>query len=669
MSWKSTKWRKSTALMAIAALLAALLSLSSGSPAGAATSPPGTATLYELTCDTYVNALGNPAANIGPVPNPIAISSIVATPPDPVTAGTPYTILAGTITTTVLGAVIAGARAQLGADTVQQLPTTLNLESFFLSDPATVIETQAFSLGGSGALEGDSQAAPGASFLFDATGDVVTTADTSGLAVGYAFAYAPPEDLGVPATATITEIIDGTSFRISGSFAAPVVGRLGGASTEVSFTYPFDATGSVFGGASVGPGLGTWDTTGGVDGDALGVRLAPGGDFAQQITVLPATELQFLTGVWDGLNPPTAGACVKAPAGSEQIPGATNDAEFASAIFPIAPEAPVCTNQSVDVGLGATVVIDLNNFCTDGNFDLDPTTFVATLAAGCAGPCGTLIETPAGSGIFEYTSVTDPGGSDSFVYNVNDLALQGPSVDATITINVLASACDATSGACSLTQIVDFTITGQQLTFEQTDQFVSLADPTNPDGLDGIPGNADDGELLLSGQPKTVEGSLNDITVTNARGDAAGWTVTAYSTDYGTPGGPTVATPTGDVYSCSAGTAAGLGGPSAADRLCIPGTNTHNVIPGDVAAVTPGPASAANGAAWLASLIAGGLVESTDGLPSWDTAGNNTLQAELCTAADSVSGGTFGCDADLWLGVPASAGAGDYTGSIILTLT
>ena len=42
--------------------------------------------------------------------------------------------------------------------------------------------------------------------------------------------------------------------------------------------------------------------------------------------------------------------------------------------------------------------------------------------------------------------------------------------------------------------------------------------------------------------------------------------------------------------------------------------------------------------------------------------------ATLCSSTTGVSGGTFTCSAPLKLGVPASAGAGAYTGTIVLTL-
>ena len=147
-------------------------------------------------------------------------------------------------------------------------------------------------------------------------------------------------------------------------------------------------------------------------------------------------------------------------------------------------------------------------------------------------------------------------------------------------------------------------------------------------------------------------GSLNDVTVLNARGDAAGWTVSAYATDFGTPGGPTFDAdgpgPAPAVYSCGGFSGSALAGvaPNAPDRLCIPGDNlgwapsasvAHAVIPGDVAAVTAGPASATDATAWLAELIATG---NADGIGGYE--GNPALgglnTSELCAAAANVSG-------------------------------
>ena len=83
--------------------------------------------------------------------------------------------------------------------------------------------------------------------------------------------------------------------------------------------------------------------------------------------------------------------------------------------------------------------------------------------------------------------------------------------------------------------------------------------------------------------------------------------------------------------------------------------------------MTAGAASAADAATWLATLSGGSNAAGMAGYTG--NPGVGGAQSEICSAADNVSGGTFGCDADLWLGVPASAGAGFYNGAIILTLS
>ena len=193
------------------------------------------------------------------------------------------------------------------------------------------------------------------------------------------------------------------------------------------------------------------------------------------------------------------------------------------------------------------------------------------------------------------------------------------------TISVLSNDCDATSAACSLTQVVSVTLTGTTLNMHQAGQFVTLAGVT------------------LNGDYAITNGNMQPLTITNARGTAAGWAVVGQVTDFKTTGAP----------AASCNTAAGY------NRLCIPANNLgwgpsagilHTVIPGDVAAVTAGATG--------------------DGLHPWTTPVNGTgAGSTLCSSATDHSGGTFGCNAILWLGVPASAGAGTYTGNLTLTLS
>ena len=175
--------------------------------------------------------------------------------------------------------------------------------------------------------------------------------------------------------------------------------------------------------------------------------------------------------------------------------------------------------------------------------------------------------------------------------------------------------------------------------------------------------------VVLNGNAQVSNGNMQPIVVTNARGTAAGWSVTGYVTDLGAPGAPTFSPLPGvTIAACSA--EGSFGALSAPNRLCIPGDNmgwapnaqvTHDVIFGDVASVNAGPADAADAASWLAQLIAanGSRVDGIGGLQEPNL---------LCSANTNTSGGTFQCDASLFLGVPASAGAGTYTGGLVLTL-
>jgi hypothetical protein len=179
--------------------------------------------------------------------------------------------------------------------------------------------------------------------------------------------------------------------------------------------------------------------------------------------------------------------------------------------------------------------------------------------------------------------------------------------------------------------------------------------------------------VVLNGQAQASSGTLQNLKVTNARGTAAGWTLSGFVTDLGAPGSPTITLPTGQtIAACSnAGSLGGaLGGGNVANRLCIPGDNmgwtpasaiAHDIIFGDVAQVVSGPSDATSASNWLSQLTSAGAA-GVDGIGGLQE--NNVL----CSSPTDHSGGTFACDAALYLGVPASAGAGTYTGGLVLTL-
>jgi len=322
-------------------------------------------------------------------------------------------------------------------------------------------------------------------------------------------------------------------------------------------------------------------------------------------------------------------------------------APFSTVVVNAPPTAPVCTNESTSVGITQSSPINLVDNCSDVNSNIDLTTFTIETP----GPTeGTLV---GSDGVYTYTAPpADPGAPVTLDYTVED-AGGLLSNTGTLTITVLANSCDATAASCSLTEIIVQPVIGTTMT------------------LDKVAGNVIMSPVVLNGDPQASTGSLQDLTVTNARGTAAGWTLSGFVTDLSAPGGPMLTLPppfNQTIPACSATGSLGL--QSAAHRLCIPGDNmgwapsaaiAHDVIFGDVAEVAAGPADAADAADWLSQLIAAGStgVNGIGGLQEVNV---------LCSSPVDHSGGTFACDAALFLGVPASAGAGNYAGGLVLTL-
>lgn len=292
----------------------------------------------------------------------------------------------------------------------------------------------------------------------------------------------------------------------------------------------------------------------------------------------------------------------------------------------IPPTAPSCVDQALSVGATQSIGVDPGTVCSDPNGNFTPSGATVAIVSS---PTDGSVAVNATTGVITYTNATIPlSGQDSFTFEVTDDGGLTSSPPTLVTISILADQCtwDEATGDCSLTQKIQLTVTGAAMTLDQAGSTVQL---------DGV---------TLDGDYQITSGALQQLTITNARGTAAGWSVTGVVTDfvnevYGGGG----ATP---ALQCR--TAAGY------DRNCIPGTNlawgpdaavAHTVIPGDVATVGAGAAG--------------------DSAAPWTTPMDS---AELCSAPMDQSGGTFTCDADLWLGVPASAGAGDYLALLTLTL-
>lgn len=326
------------------------------------------------------------------------------------------------------------------------------------------------------------------------------------------------------------------------------------------------------------------------------------------------------------------------------------------------PSPPTCTAEAATVLLGQPVRIDLTDNCTDVND-----------SAGGAGPLvftvgtpslGSLVATSA-AGVYTYTApAIDPGGSVTIPFTATDTSgLVSASQD--ISITILDTNCDAATTPCDLSEVVVQAVTGSVMTMDTVTDQVALT------------------PLVLNGKAQVATGAIHPITITNARGSAAGWTITAYATDFGAVGAPTFSPLPGvTVPVCSnAGAGPSIADPDVAaavnsDRLCIPGDNlgwspvatvAHDPIPGDVAQILAGSPSASSPEGWLAALVAAG--NRNDPGVGVDGLGGLRGARTLCSAPVNHSGGIFTCNATLFLGVPASSAAGVYSGSLVLTLT
>ncbi len=359
---------------------------------------------------------------------------------------------------------------------------------------------------------------------------------------------------------------------------------------------------------------------------------------------------------------PGASTIAVPPATANSFTPAASIGAFEVAEVVAPPTAPTCTNETGSVGVNQPLPINVGNNCTDvneGQGGGSPFTYsiLDNLGAAVANV----------GGAFTFTApATDPGAPIVYTFTATD-STGLTSTPGTITITVLADQCSATALPCDLQQIFVQPVVGTTMTMNK------------------VPGIVQMSPVVLNGQEQVATGALQAITVTNARGTAAGWSVTAYATDFGAAGAPTFSPLPGVTVALCSNAGAGpfianpaLAATIASNRLCIPGDNlgwtpaavvTHNDIPGDVAQVVVGTPSAASPAAWLAALVlAGNTSDPAPGVDGLGGLGGGPGAKTLCSAPVNQSGGTFTCNAALYLGVPASAGAGVYTGGIVLTL-
>ena len=312
-----------------------------------------------------------------------------------------------------------------------------------------------------------------------------------------------------------------------------------------------------------------------------------------------------------------------ATARHECSPGSTTDRltmtpALAAPFETITPaSAPVCSDASLIGGRLRPVDIDVPALCSDANGNLDPAS-VAVVTQPVGGTA-----TVGAEGLVVYTNTDPEVGLDTFTVVVADTDGLA-SAPATITVDV------------------------RHLRFmERAGPFVVMP------------------QVELDGKPHVSTAPLSTITVTNDPSSGMGFTVSAYAVDLTGPGGPSTAIDLNDdgtadltVPDCE-----GTGGTA---RVCIPSANLGwapqaDVVAGAppdpaVAAVEAGAPSAASAGEWLGQLEAGGPVLSLD------------EPRVLCSSPAEEAGGTFACDADVFLAVPASAAAETYTGYLVITI-
>ncbi|QIK75105.1 Ig-like domain-containing protein [Nocardioides piscis] len=294
-------------------------------------------------------------------------------------------------------------------------------------------------------------------------------------------------------------------------------------------------------------------------------------------------------------------------------------APISSTQIVVPPAAPVAADDSASVGANQAASINVVANDTDVNNDLAPGT--VDIVSGPS--AGTAVANPDGT--VTYTN-TAAAVSDSFTYTVADAGglVSDP---ATVNISILGNTCDATSGGCGLDQIIEVQVNGAAMTMEQAGSLITLPPVT------------------LNGQSLKTQGALNGLTVVNARGTDAGWTLTGQMTSDFSDGTGDGVCPVNDKTKW--------------DNHCIPGGNvgwgpsaavSHIQIPGDVATVNAGAPA----------------IPGTTGAPgTWD--GLATTHT-LCSSPDTRSGGTFDCGGAIGLGIPASAAKGLYQATLTLTL-
>jgi hypothetical protein len=282
---------------------------------------------------------------------------------------------------------------------------------------------------------------------------------------------------------------------------------------------------------------------------------------------------------------------------------------------------PTLTLSSASGPAGGTITV------TGTNWDPGTTPDVSALDEGDAVLAGPTQATVGATGNLN-GSITTPAGTTSIEVAEGDFVLT-----ASFTINANAQNCggDGTDDpltGCTLSQFMYLNVEAGPFTWSQTSPFIVLNSTTTGDACTEADDFQDDCfGLVLNGASQMVTGDLNDVTLVDARGAGAGWTVSVTLTDLTTGGG-----------------------------------GTNRTIPANTVILVPS-CDIVDGTAWGGTAaVSAGTSTVLGGSPALSA----TTPITLCSAPAAQAGGTFTAGGSLSFMVPPTIYAGLYTATLTL---
>ncbi|WP_426572441.1 WxL domain-containing protein [Aquihabitans sp. McL0605] len=270
------------------------------------------------------------------------------------------------------------------------------------------------------------------------------------------------------------------------------------------------------------------------------------------------------------------------------------------------------TGTNWNPGSGATTVV----VAADGTGN--PLAAPVNVVINGSGALTGTVTTPAGTALIALADGNPAYPQPPSPLNPGSLAAVAP-----FSINQNAQSCGSGSplAGCTLNQSLYLNIQPGDFTWSQLTPFVVLNSTTTGNACTEANKTTCYG-MKLDGSTQTVNGNINQISITDARGAGAGWDVSATMTDLVT----------------------GAGG-------------VNEVLPASSVHLTPACAvTDGNTAGGTAAVTAGAA-----GVLSTSTA------LGLCSAAPTHGGGKFTVDGALTMSVPPSTNAGLYQATLTLT--